>query len=95
MAVLGFYDSWWDSTTDNNYFFIDDAYYDTSLARVELGNNAVYDACTHRELQPLTAWTSTEVSFESNWGSFTGGTAYLFVVDANGVPSAGYPVTLE
>ena len=36
-----------------------------------------------------------EVSFESNWGSFTGGTAYLFVVDANGVPSAGYPVTLE
>lgn len=93
--ILGFYDSWEDSYADNNDFYIDDAYVADSWARVELGNAPTYSACTHREIQVPTSWSASQVSFAFNSGSFQPGTtAYLFAVNPNGTPSAGYPVTI-
>ncbi|MBK9496777.1 MAG: hypothetical protein IPO08_20190 [Xanthomonadales bacterium] len=95
---LGFYDSWWDSSTDDNFFYIDDAYYDTSLARVELGNASTYAACTHRELQPATAWNNGSISIKANVGSFANSAqAWLYVIDADGTPTGtlnGYEVEI-
>jgi hypothetical protein len=96
--VLGFYDSWWDPTTDRNDFYIDDAYHDTSWARVEIGNAPAYNACTHREIQIPSAWSDGSVTFKVNKGSFAQiepEQAFLFVVNPDGVNSAGYPVVIE
>ena len=94
--ILGFYNSWHDNNTDRDDFYIDDAYIDTTFSRVELGNASSYDACTHREIQPPTAWSSTQVTVAFNQGSFqSNDNAYLFVVDAAGNPSPGFPVTIS
>ncbi|MCD4683217.1 MAG: hypothetical protein K8R86_08045 [Bacteroidales bacterium] len=74
----------------------DDFYIDNSWARVEIGDNASYDSCSLREIQIPTAWSSggTSITATVNQGSFpTGEAYYLFVVDAKGVASAGYPVS--
>jgi len=71
----------------------DDIYIDNSWARVEIGNASNYGACTHREIQIPTNWTSSQISFIANQGSFTTGSdLYLFVVDENGIPSDGHLV---
>lgn len=77
-------------TLDTTYYF-DDIYIDDSWARVEIGNNSVYDNCTHREMQiPKGVWAQNSVTFTVNQGSFNNGDkAYLFVVDGNGVASVG------
>ncbi len=91
--ILGFFNSWSDGGTDRDDFFIDDAYIDNSWARVEVGNNAVYNSCTHREVQIPTAWSSSSVTVDVNAGSFVAGDAlYLFVVNDQGVPSSGFPL---
>lgn len=93
--IVGFYNSWGDASTDGNHFYIDDPYIDTSWARVELGNAPAYDSCTHREVQLPTSWATGQVSVTVNQGSFTAGEqAYLFVVNAAGQRSPGYPVTI-
>lgn len=70
-------------------------YIDNTLARVELGNNSSFSACTHREIQIPTAWSSSAVTVTANIGTFAAGsTAYLFVVDAAGNASVGFPVTI-
>ncbi len=80
------------STTNTQF---DDVYIDNSWARVELGDNAAYASCTHREIQPITSWSTTSVGVDLNTGSFsTDDTAYLFVVDSDGTASAGYPVII-
>jgi len=77
-------------------FFYDDIYLDKSWARVEVGDNADYASCTHREMQIATAWADGEITFTLNTGSITdltGGGYYLFVVDADGNPSPGKRLT--
>ena len=70
----------------------DDAYISFTKARVEIGNNAIWQNCNHREIQIPTAWSNSSITFTVNQGSFPNcDTAYIFVVDADGVPSAGYP----
>lgn len=70
-------------------------YVDNTLARVELGNNASFSACTHREIQIPTAWSTSQITVTANVGSFSAGsTAYLFIIDAGGNASAGFPVTI-
>lgn len=70
-------------------------YVDNTLARVELGNAPAFDDCTHREIQIPVTWSDNQVSFTVNSGSFDDGEElYLFVVDADGSASAGYPVTM-
>jgi hypothetical protein len=79
----------------NIYF--DDVYVDTTFARVEIGNAATYAACTHREIQIPTAWSSTECAVALNRGSFaTLPGLYLYVIDSDGVVNAdGYELEAE
>ena len=77
--------------------YLDEIYFDNTRARVELGNTSTWETNTHREIQIPTSWADGQVSVTINPGTFTAGqTAYLFVVDANGVASnQGYPVVIE
>ncbi len=76
--------------------YIDDLYISDSPARVEIGNNATYSLCTHREIQIPSAWASngTSITATLNTGTFANGTAYLFVVDSDGNASVGQPITI-
>lgn len=79
------------------YIYMDDLYLDTTWARVVLGDQPTLAASTHREIQPATSWTegtpdTIEITF--NPGSFSSGTAYLFVVDSDGTASAGKEITV-
>lgn len=72
----------------------DDIYIASSPARVELGDNPAWASCTHREIQPASSWAAGSIAVTLNAGSFRSGTAYLFVIDQDNTPSAGYEVTL-
>jgi hypothetical protein len=75
--------------------YYDDVYLDDSWARVEIGDAPTWSACTHRETQASSAWSDGSVTVTVNQGSFANGQgAYLFVVDADGVAGAGFPVTI-
>jgi hypothetical protein len=75
--------------------YYDDIYIDNSWARVEIGDEPIYANCTHREIQPATAWADGEITITFNQGSFVAdSTAYLFVIDSDGVASAGYEITI-
>jgi hypothetical protein len=74
--------------------YFDDVYIDSYVQRVELGDNATYGSCTHREIQPPTAWADGEITVTLNTGTFSAGTAYLFVVDDTNTATAGFAVTL-
>jgi hypothetical protein len=64
-------------------------------ARVEIGNQSSYSACTNLAIFTPTSWGDTSITATMRAGSFgTSGTAWLFVTDANGVTSTGYSVTL-
>ena len=64
-------------------------------ARVEIGDASTWANCTHREIQPALTWSDTGITGPFNQGSFkTGDTVYIFVVDEDGIPSDGYPVTI-
>lgn len=71
--------------------YIDDVYFDTTRARVEIGDNSTFANCTRREVQVATAWSDTSVTFRANKGGFsTGQTCYIFIIDSSGnVQSAG------
>jgi len=78
--------------------YLDDIYIDNTLARVELGNNSSFDACTHREMQIPSAWDDqgNVVQVTVNTGAFTDGeSAWMFVVDENGSASNGFPVVIS
>ena len=79
--------------TATNYF--DDIYVDNSWAHVEIGNDPDYEDCSHREIQIPTAWSNSSITVDFNKGSFSSGTVYLFVVDADGDASGGYAVTVN
>ena len=68
-------------------------YIDNSWARVEIGDNAIYNNCTHREIQVPNSWSNGSIGVRLNRGSFASlNGLYLFVVNANGTASAGYPL---
>ena len=63
--------------------------------RVEFGNASTYSDCTHREIQVPTAWSSDSLSITVNQGTFEDGeNSFLFVVDADGNVSNGFPITI-
>ena len=91
--IVGFYDSWSDSSTDRDDYFIDDVYIDRSWARVEIGNAASYGACTQREIQIPRSWGNGSIDVDLNLGSFSSSAPlYLFVTDENGNVSSGFPI---
>jgi hypothetical protein len=76
------------------HYYLDDVYIDNTWQRVEIGNNATYNSCTLKEIQPATSWADGSVTFTVNQGSFAdGATGYIFVTDASGVRNTGYTVT--
>lgn len=83
----------------NMRIYYDDIYISQSRARVEIGNNRIFSKCTHREVQAIQKWppviNNSAVMIKINKGSFGSGTAYLFVVDTNGNPSEGFPITIK
>jgi hypothetical protein len=77
-------------------FWLDDLYVDCTAARVEVGNAATWAACTHREIQPWTAWADGSVTVTVNHGTLPHGTQYLYAVKPDGTPfdANGQPVVL-
>lgn len=71
-------------------------YADTTMARVEVGDNADYELCSVRETLIPSAWSESSITAEVyNPTAFaSGSTAYVFVVDRSNSPSTGYPVTI-
>ena len=84
-----------DSVAKNYY---DDIYVATgagALARVEIGNNSTYSRCTNLAVITPVSWGSNSITATVRQGSFTAGSsAYLFIIDAAGVVSPGYPVII-
>jgi hypothetical protein len=65
--------------------YYSEVYYDTTWSRVEIGDNAVYDSCKHREIQVPQGWSDGQITFKVNQGSFSSTEpAFLFVIDALG-----------
>jgi len=92
--IVGFYNSWTDSGSDADDFYIDDVYIDNTWARIEIGNEATYSSCTHREIQVPSAWSDSSITIKLNRGSFgETETAYLFIIDSSGNASSGYQIT--
>jgi PKD repeat protein len=76
--------------------YYDDVYIDSTQARVEIGNASSYDACTFREIQIPTSWSSTQIQVTFNAGAFAqDDPAWIFVIDSNGAKSAGYFGTVQ
>jgi hypothetical protein len=77
-------------------FWLDDLYADCTAARVEVGNAATWAACTHREIQPWTAWADGSVTVTVNHGTLPHGTQYLYAIKPDGTPfdTNGHPVVL-
>jgi hypothetical protein len=80
--------------TGSMTLYWDDIYLDNSWARVEIGDKADYDSCTHREIQVPSSWSENSTTVTVNQGSFINGKPlYLYVVDADGnVNDRGYPI---
>jgi len=71
-------------------------YVDNTRARIEIGNNINFEACTHREIQVPETWNDGQITFQVNQGTFPmGEDLFLFVVDENDRPSVGFPVTMN
>lgn len=80
---------------DDYRYWADDVYLDTTWARVMIGNASTLASSTHREIQIPSAWTDGSITITINQGTFAQGTnAYLFVIDADGNASPGYPITI-
>lgn len=77
--------------------YIDDIYINNTQARVELGDSATYSSCTHLEVQPVLSWSTggNSIQFTLNKGTFSAGTAWIFIINSDGVASTGYPVTIQ
>ncbi len=71
-------------------------YVDNTLARVEIGNNEDFESCTHREIQIPEKWENNMIDFRINQGTFAQGEElFLFVIDASGAPSVGFPIVMN
>jgi len=72
-----------------------DIYVDTTFARVFLCDTSDAAPGSHCELQRPETWSDTSLTISCVTGTFAAGdTVYLFVVDADGERSGGYPVTI-
>lgn len=63
-------------------------------ARVEVGNNSTYSSCTNLSICTINSWSGTSINATLRQGSFSSGTAYIFVIDSNNDASSGYEVTI-
>ena len=74
--------------------YLDNLYVDNTQSRVEIGNASTWNACTRREIQIPSAWSSGSITVNVRQGTFPLGAAWLYVVDSSGnINSSGVPVT--
>lgn len=74
--------------------WMDDLYLDDTWARVIVGNASTLAACTVREMQIPTAWSTGSITVQINRGSFgSSASAWLYVIDSNNVASSGQAIT--
>lgn len=93
---FGSYHATDDPSTASAEVYLDSLYFDTSRARIEIGNSPTWSGSSRREVQIAKSWSSGSIDFELGLGAFQPGqTAYVFVVDANGQASSqGFPITI-
>ncbi len=92
--VIGM-DYWLNPTSTKGVsVWYDDHYLDTSRARLVLANAATWAAATQRTPLPATAWSGNSITASLRRSGFPAGSAWLYVVDAGGSVSNGWPVTL-
>lgn len=93
-AGCGGHDTPWFGGWNSAYYgstavLFDDVYIDHFWARVEVGDQENYLACTKFEAQYPVDWSGTEITIQLNRGSFqVGQDAYLFVTDDTGAHNA-------
>jgi len=87
-----------DENKDHAFMYYDNVYIADGRARVEVGNNAVFANCTHREIQRFTNWENltgddytidivlTSSTFDNDEELF------VFVVDEDGEASDGFSI---
>jgi hypothetical protein len=74
-------------------YWVTDVYVDNSWARVMIGDSPVFSKATDREIQIPYRWSDRGIKVYANIQAFPRGRPmYLFVVDAKGNASAGYPL---
>ena len=82
----------------NSNTYYDDIYVASgsgAQARVEIGNTSTYDTCTNLTIATVNSWSNTSVNATVRQGSFSSGSAYLYVIDSTGaVNASGYPITI-
>src|SRR5205807_496122 len=84
-----------DGVSGGGGYIFDDIYFDYTQARVMIGNSSTFSGSNHREIQIPVSWSDSGITATLNQGSFANGASvYIFVVDANGNASPGYPIIL-
>jgi len=85
------YNMWGHDSWGKADFYVDDMYVgmaydgDSARQRVELGNAPYLSSCTKWEIQPITTWSDTEITFALRAGSYTGQDCYwVYVFDGAG-----------
>jgi hypothetical protein len=78
----------------DTYTYWDDVYFDTTQARVEIGDAPTYAASRHREIQIPSAWSASSITLTLNDGSFASFAGlYLYITDSSGrVNANGFPL---
>ena len=82
----------------NGVIHHDDIYVATgpgSRARVEIGNSSTYNRCTNLSICTVDNWSNSQISATVRSGSFRAGPAYIFVIDAGGNISSGFPIKIQ
>lgn len=85
---------WWGNGDNaNNQITYDDVYLaigPNAAARIEIGDSATYNTAKRLAISTPTSWSNGSITANLRMGPFLStDTLYLFVVDANNVPSAG------
>jgi hypothetical protein len=85
--------------TTSGYEYIDEVYIDNTQAHVFISDSPSVSwpdqgSTHHSEIQVPTFWSDSSITMTFNQGSFANDkTVYLYVVDADGKISNGYPLT--
>jgi hypothetical protein len=82
------------SRSTNNWRYFADVYLDYTRARVVLANSATLASATIIEAQIPATWTDGAITFAANLGKLSG-SAWLYVINADGRASPGFPVILK
>ena len=84
-----------ESYPENSQILFGEFYFDRTWARIVICDSSVWSTSSagHCEIQePVSTWGNAQLQFKAYQGSFDGEQLYLYVIDAEGNVSNGYPV---